>query len=199
MIFVIATNNKGKLAEFEAIMGREGYRVCSMAEAGIENSAPEENGSSYAENALIKAKACNPSGEYAVIADDSGLEVDVLKGAPGMYSARYGGAGLDDGGRRRKLLAEIGDTPMEERTARFVCAICCILPGGKTIQVEGRCEGHIAFEEKGENGFGYDPLFILQETGLTFGEMSEPEKAVYSHRARAIQALIARLKEENIK
>lgn len=197
MKFVIATNNKGKLAEFDAILGRAGYTVCSLREAGAESIEAEESGATYAENAVIKAESVRQSG-YAVIADDSGIEVDALDGAPGLYSARYGGEGATDADRRKKLLAALEGVPTEKRTARFICAICCILPDGRKIEVTGRCEGSIGMVEKGENGFGYDSLFILEETGLTFGEMSEPEKAVFSHRARAIQALIVRLKEENI-
>lgn len=198
MKFIIATNNQGKLAEFDAILGRAGYTVSSLREVGAETAEVEENGASYAENAFIKAASCRQTGGFAVIADDSGIEVDALDGAPGLYSARYGGEGATDADRRKKLLAAIEGVPAEKRTARFICAICCILPDGRKIEVTGRCEGSIGRAEKGDNGFGYDSLFILDETGLTFGEMSEPEKAIFSHRARAIQALIVRLKEENI-
>ena len=188
MTFVAATGNEGKLKEFRRILTPLGHEVLSQREAGV-HCEPEETGDTFAENARIKAEAvCEAAGKPA-IADDSGICVDALEGAPGIHSARYAGENVSDADRIAKLLGELQDVPMEKRTARFVCAICCLFPDGRAITVQGVCEGHIAFESDGTSGFGYDPVFIELSSGKTFAALSDTEKDACSHRGRALRAL----------
>lgn len=188
--FVLASHNPGKLAEMQSILSGFGVEVVSPAEVGVSPEV-EETGGTFAENAMLKAKAyCEASGLPA-IADDSGLCVDALNGGPGIYSARYGGEGLDDRGRCMLLLNNMrGQTT---RAAHFSCAIACAFPDGRTLTAEGRCDGAIAFAPLGDGGFGYDPLFLLTEKGKTFGQLSPEEKSAVSHRGKALAAFAAEL------
>lgn len=187
MTFVIATHNAKKLKELKRILEPLGF------DAVIREDLPEveETGTTFAENALLKAEsACKITGMPA-IADDSGLVVDALGGAPGVYSARYAGEGATDRQRYEKLLEELREVPTEQRTARFVSAVCCVFPDGKIITAEGACEGIIAFEPKGEGGFGYDPIFLVGER--SYAEMTAEEKDSISHRGRALAKLAQEL------
>lgn len=190
MKFILATHNPGKLREMSDILSHLGVEVVSPAEVGITVEV-EETGTTFAENAMLKAKAiCDASGLPA-IADDSGLCVDALNGGPGVYSARYGGEGLDDRGRYMLLLNSMrGQTT---RAAHFACAIACAFPDGKTLTAEGRCDGAIAFAPMGEGGFGYDPVFLVPEKGKTFGQLTAEEKSAISHRGKALRDFSGKL------
>ncbi|MFT3951545.1 MAG: RdgB/HAM1 family non-canonical purine NTP pyrophosphatase [Oscillospiraceae bacterium] len=190
---LIATNNKGKAAEFNALLKPLGYAVVTLADCGIV-SEPEETGVTFAENASIKAHAAfTAAGSCMTIADDSGLEVDALCGAPGVYSARFGGRDSD---RERNdfLLERLAHTPDALRGAQFVCVLCLIDENGAEHHFRGVCGGTIAFSPRGENGFGYDPVFLYQcadgET-RSFAEISPQEKNTVSHRAQALEKLIS--------
>ena len=188
MEFIIATNNKGKLKEFNTILKELGHNAISLKEAGI-SVDPEENGTTFKENAYIKAKAVYDLAKAPVIADDSGLSVDALSGAPGVYSARYGGEGLTDYDRCVFLLENIKDVPEGKRGAAFKCSLCAIISDDIKLEAEGEVRGRLLTEIKGDNGFGYDPIFFVDEFNKTFGELSESEKNLISHRFRAITAL----------
>ncbi|MBQ3080617.1 MAG: ribonuclease PH [Clostridia bacterium] len=191
---VVATRNFGKIRELKALLGDK-FDVSSMAEAGV-NDDVEETGETFAENALIKAEALNKALGCAALADDSGLIVDALGGAPGVYSARYSGVHGDDEANNVKLLDALRDVPAP-RTARFACAIALVRPGREKLIVEGTSEGKIAFEKKGEGGFGYDPLFECNQlNGKTFAQAGDEEKNLVSHRANAIRALVRALEAE---
>lgn len=185
MEFIAATNNPGKMAEMRRILERMGHTVRSQREAGV-TLEPEENGTTFAENARIKARAICEAASTATIADDSGLCVDALDGAPGVYSARYGHKS-SDGERTAFLLENMKDVPDEKRTAKFVCVITCLWPDGRKIVARGECPGVITREVHGENGFGYDPVFYLPELGMTYAELPSEQKNAISHRARALQ------------
>ena len=188
--FVLATHNPGKLAEMKAILSSLGVEVVSPAEAGVEVDV-EETGTTFAENAMLKAKAVCAAAGLPAIADDSGLCVNALNGGPGVYSARYGGEGLDDAGRRRLLLQNLrGQTT---RAAHFTCAVACAFPNGDTLEAEGRCDGAIAFAPLGDGGFGYDPVFLIPEKGKTFGQIGPEEKSKISHRGKALAAFAEKL------
>ena len=188
--FVLATHNPGKLAEMKAILSGLGVEVVSPAEAGVEVDV-EETGTTFAENAMLKAKAICAAAGLPAIADDSGLCVDALNGGPGVYSARYGGEELDDRKRRLLLLRNLrGQTT---RAAHFTCAVACAFPDGDTLTAEGRCAGAIAFAPLGEGGFGYDPVFLIPEKGKTFGQLSPEEKSAISHRGKALAAFVEKL------
>nr|WP_325243112.1 XTP/dITP diphosphatase [uncultured Oscillibacter sp.] len=188
--FVLATHNPGKLAEMKAILSGLGVEVVSPAEAGVEVDV-EEIGTTFAENAMLKAKAICAAAGLPAIADDSGLCVDALNGGPGVYSARYGGEELDDRKRRLLLLRNLrGQTT---RAAHFTCAVACAFPDGDTLTAEGRCDGAIAFAPLGEGGFGYDPVFLIPEKGKTFGQLSPEEKSAISHRGKALAAFVEKL------
>lgn len=189
MKFVAATNNKGKLRELDDILSKLGFEVVSLQDAGF-NGEIEESGTTFEENAMIKAETAMKATGLAAVADDSGLEVDALGGAPGVYSARY----AEPGRRKTRLLEELNNVPEEERTARFVSAIACAFPDGRRITVRGVCEGTILFECRGTGGFGYDPLFYVPEYGQTFAEMPMELKNRISHRARALNLLAEELK-----
>ena len=187
MKIIIATHNKHKLQEMSRILSPMGYEVVTDRDLGIELSDVEESGETFLDNARIKSEAgCKESG-YPCIADDSGLCVDALGGAPGVYSARYSGVHGDDDGNNRKLLAELDGVPTEKRTAHFACAICVSFPDGSEVTATGKCEGYIGYEKKGSNGFGYDPLFMVGERSLA--EMSAEEKDAISHRGNALKEL----------
>ncbi|MDY3282717.1 XTP/dITP diphosphatase [Dysosmobacter sp.] len=188
--FVLATHNPGKLREMGDILRGLGVEVVSPADVGCHVEV-EETGATFAENAMLKAKAVCAASGLPAIADDSGLCVDALGGAPGVYSARYGGEGLDDAGRYRLLLSNLRGQPT--RAAHFACAIACAFPNGDTLTAEGRCDGAIAYAPMGEGGFGYDPVFLVPDKAKTFGQLTAEEKSSISHRGRALQAFAAKL------
>ena len=190
MRFVLATNNPKKLAEMAGILKSLGVEVVSPKDLGITVDV-EETGSTFAENAMLKAKAICKAADLPAIADDSGLCVDALNGAPGVYSARYGGEGLDDRGRYMLLLSSLRGAPT--RAAHFACAVACAFPNGDTLTAEGRCDGSIAYAPLGEGGFGYDPVFLLPGTGKTFGQLTQEEKSAVSHRGRALREFSEKL------
>lgn len=190
MKFVLATHNPGKLKEMSAILSGLGVEVVSPADLGIDLEV-EETGTTFAENAMLKAKAICAAANLPAIADDSGLCVDALNGGPGVYSARYGGEGLDDRGRTALLLQNMrGQTT---RAAHFACAIACAFPNGDTLTAEGRCDGAIAFAPMGEGGFGYDPVFLVPEKAKTFSQLTAEDKNAISHRGRALAAFAEEL------
>ncbi len=183
---VLASGNAGKLLELARILPDE-FSLKLVSEFGVE--LPPENGMTFEENALVKAKfTVQQTGELA-IGDDSGLEVDALDGAPGIYSARYAGQPPSDERNIRKLLAQLGGLPAEQRTGRFRCAIALAAPSGATLVRTGTVEGSIGFEPRGTNGFGYDPVFVIAD-GRTFAELTPDEKDRISHRGLALRALV---------
>lgn len=190
MKLVIASNNKGKIREYKQILEPMGYEVMSQSEAGLVLEV-EETGTTFAENSALKAKAAYEKLGCAVLADDSGLSVDALGGEPGVYSARYGGID-DDGERCDYLLDKMKNVPDEERAAHFVCTIHFIDEKGAEISVEGRVYGTIGIEKLGENGFGYDPIFMYK--GQSFAQIDPAEKNAVSHRADALAKLVYELK-----
>lgn len=190
MKWVVATSNPGKLREFRAIFEAYGLELLTKGEAGVTED-PEENGADFSENALIKARACAAASGLPSIADDSGLTVDALGGAPGVYSARY----AEPGHRKERVLRELAAVPDEARGAAFVCVIACVIPGKCEFTVEGECRGRIAKEPAGNGGFGYDPIFYVPEYGATFGELPAEIKNRISHRAKALAALREKLLE----
>ena len=190
MKFVLATHNPGKLREMSAILAELGVEVVSPKDLGITVDV-EETGDTFAENAMLKAKAICAASGLPAIADDSGLCVDALNGGPGVYSARYGGEGLDDRGRYMLLLNNLrGQTT---RAAHFSCAIACAFPNGGELTAEGRCDGTIAFAPMGEGGFGYDPVFFYPPLAKTFGQLTAEEKSAISHRGKALKDFSAKL------
>ncbi len=193
MEFVIATQNKGKLAEMRRILEPLGHTVISAKEAGFTQDVAE-TGTAFAENAALKATAVAQAVGKPVIADDSGLMVDALDGAPGVYSARYAGEGATDRQRWEKLLRELEGVPKEKRTAKFCCAIVLVLPGQEPVTFYGECPGYIGPAPLGEDGFGYDPVFYLNET-TSFATLSGAEKDKISHRGKAMAQLEQYLKE----
>ena len=186
---VMATNNANKLREVREILSPLGIDVLSQQDAGV-NCAPDENGSTFAENAMIKARAVHDACGLPVIADDSGLCVDAMDGRPGVYSARYAPKGQECA----KLLNEMKDVPEDKRTARFMCNIA-LISGDDSRVFEGRCEGSIGYEMHGSNGFGYDPVFMVGER--TMAELSSDEKNAISHRGAALRELFSYLNEGN--
>ncbi len=194
MIFLIATHNQKKKSELERILKPLGIEIKTADEAGVCLSDVEETGTTFEENALLKAESgCKESG-IPTISDDSGLCVDALSGAPGVYSARYAGEHGNDEKNIEKLLDALKNVEEKNRTARFVCAACCAFPDGSHITVRGECEGKIAFEKKGNGGFGYDPVFLVGEK--SFGEISSEEKDKMSHRSKALNALADELRRK---
>ena len=192
MRFVLATHNPGKLREMADILSHLNIEVVSPADLGITVDV-EETGTTFAENAMLKAKAICKAANLPAIADDSGLCVDALNGGPGVYSARYGGEELDDRGRYLLLLNSMrGQTT---RAAHFACAIACAFPNGKTITAEGRCDGSIAFAPMGEGGFGYDPVFFVPALKKTFSQLSAEEKNAISHRGKALEIFRGKLED----
>ena len=191
---VIASNNAHKIDEFKRITSTLDIEVISARDAGLDFSAVEETGSSFAENSYIKAMfAFNQTG-LPSIADDSGLCVDALNGRPGIYSARYGGESSTDSEKIDLLLSELADVEKEYRTAHFICSICCVINADDIITAEGKCEGYIGFEKKGSNGFGYDPIFYL-DNSKSFAELTDSQKDIYSHRGNALRKFYDLLKE----
>ena len=194
---IVATKNKNKVREIEAITKELGMKVMSRDEAGIDDIEVAEDGDTYEENSLAKAKAIMALCNEITIADDSGVEVDALNGAPGVISAMYAGDECDDQKNRNKLLKELAGVPLEKRTARFVSVISMVYPSGKELVVRGESEGHIIFEERGTNGFGYDSLFVPLGYEQTYAELSSEEKNKISHRANALKLLQSKLKEQS--
>lgn len=192
--YLIATHNIKKRDELSRITEPLGVRILLDFEAGITLTDVEETGTTFEENALLKARSgCSESG-LACIADDSGLCVDALGGAPGVYSARFAGEHGNDGANIVKLLKELEDVPEERRTARFVSVCCCVEPDGGETVVRGECEGRIAFAPRGEGGFGYDPVFLPDDApGLTMAELNSAEKDAISHRGKALRLLAEKL------
>ena len=186
MKWVAATGNKKKLAEIQRILSLFGHEVISLNSLNIDIDI-EETGETFAENAMLKAKTIYEITGMASVADDSGLCVDALNGAPGVYSARYAGEHGDDSANNAKLLQKMIDVPTEKRTARFVSVIATVFENGTEETFEGICEGTIGTKEKGNKGFGYDPLFYVGE--VSFAEMEDAQKDKISHRAKALQKL----------
>lgn len=186
--FVFATGNAGKMREIREILADTGAEVLSMREAGI-TADIEENGTGYEENALIKARAVAELTQACVLADDSGLEIDFLDGEPGIYSARYLGEDTSYTVKNRTILEQLQGVPAKRRTARFVCAIAAVLPDGTELTTRAVIEGRIAEEPKGENGFGYDPIFYVPEFDRTTAELTEEEKNQVSHRGKALRLM----------
>lgn len=199
MDYIIASHNVKKRDELDRILNPLGIRVLFAEEAGVELTDAEETGTTFEENAFIKAESgCRESG-MPCVADDSGLTVDYLDGAPGVYSARYSGVHGDDEANNTKLLKALEGVPDEERGAAFVSAICCVFPDGRKITVRGECRGRIGYEPKGEGGFGYDPLFLPVEYNgeLTMAQLTAEQKDAISHRGKASRALAEILGGEN--
>lgn len=180
----IATKNQKKLKELRRILIPMGFEVLSEADLSSPLDEIEENGTTFEENAIIKAKAGLSRTGYISVADDSGLCVDYLNGAPGVYSARYSGEHGNDDMNNKKLLSELEGVPEEKRTAKYVAAIACVFPDGKSFTVRGECHGRIAFEETGDGGFGYDPLFIGELGRFSF--LTDAQKDSISHRGKAL-------------
>lgn len=193
MKVILASNNQHKLAEIKKILEPLGYELISQSEAGI-NIEVEETGTTFEENAALKAEAIYKMTKTPVISDDSGLEVDYLNGAPGVYSHRFAGPDATDEDRCNKLLSELNGVADEKRTARFVCVICYIDNEGKKSIVRGTVEGIIGKEARGCNGFGYDPVFMYN--GLSFAEIPSEEKNKVSHRADALRKFSELLTKE---
>lgn len=189
MKLVLASKNKKKLVEMNEILSHLGTEVCSEAEAGVDVEV-EETGTTFEENSLLKARAVMEASGLPAIADDSGLCVDALGGAPGVYSARYGGPGLDDVGRYRLLLENMKGQP---RGAKFVSVITCCFPNGDVLTARGECPGTIAFAPQGEGGFGYDPVFFVPPLKKTFAQLTAEEKNAISHRGKALEVFQVKL------
>lgn len=193
MKFIMATNNSHKVIELSRILLPLGITIVSAKDAGVTLDDVEETGMTFAENAFLKADAAFKNTGMPVVADDSGLCVDALDGRPGIFSARYGGEGASDSDKNAKLLAELKDIDEDNRTAHFTCAICCILEDGTRIDVEGICNGKIAFEPHGDGGFGYDPIFMCGSK--CYAQLSGEEKDAVSHRGIALRKLKAELEK----
>jgi XTP/dITP diphosphohydrolase len=185
---IIATKNPGKAREFEHIFASRGIEVRTLLDFP-EIPDVDETGTTFEENAILKAEAVSQELGKMVIGDDSGLMVDALEGRPGIYSARYAGEPKNDQNNTKKVLSELKGLPDEKRSARFYCALAVAVPGQETITVSGTCEGRILEEQRGTNGFGYDPVFYVPEKGLAMAELSSEEKNKISHRANALKKL----------
>lgn len=185
---IFATSNEGKMKEIRLIMEDSGYEVVSLKEAGVVADI-EENGSTFEENAIIKATEIAKMTGELVLADDSGLEVDYLDKAPGIYSARFLGEDTDYTVKNNYIIDKLAGVPLEKRSARFVCAIALAKPDGTAVTRRATIEGYIGYEIRGENGFGYDPIFMVPEFDKTTAELSIDEKNKISHRAKALRAM----------
>lgn len=193
-VIVFATGNEGKMHEIRQILGDMDVKILSMKEAGITADIIED-GTTFEENAIIKAKAIAAMTDHIVLADDSGLEIDYLNKEPGIYSARYMGENTSYDIKNANLIERLEGVEDENRTARFVCAIAAVLPDGELLTAQGTVEGRIAYEPKGENGFGFDPIFYLPEYGCTTAQLSEEEKNAISHRGRALRSMKQKLEK----
>lgn len=185
---IFATGNQDKMREIREILGDKDYEILSMKEAGIDLDIVED-GSTFEENAMIKAKAVMEATGALTLADDSGLEIDAFGGGPGIYSARYLGTDTSYIEKNKVILEKLKDIPEEKRTARFVCAIAAAFPNGQTLTTRGTMEGIIGYEAKGENGFGYDPIFYLPQLEKYSAELSREEKNSLSHRGEALRKM----------
>jgi XTP/dITP diphosphohydrolase len=195
MKMIFATGNEGKMREIRQILGDMDVEILSMKEAGIQADIVED-GSTFEENAIIKAKAVAAQTDAVVLADDSGLEIDYLNKEPGIYSARYLGEDTPYSVKNQKILDRLAGVPDEKRTARFVCAIAAVLPDGEVLTSHGVVEGRIMREVRGENGFGYDPIFYSNDLGCGMAEVPEEEKNKISHRGRALEAMRLQLERK---
>ena len=191
MKLVLASKNEKKLKEMQDILSHMGVEVCLESAVGVDVDV-EETGTTFEENSLLKAKTVMEASGLPAIADDSGLCVDALGGAPGVYSARYGGPGLDDTGRYKLLLENMKGQP---RAAKFVSVITCCFPNGDVLTARGECPGTIAFAPMGEGGFGYDPVFFVPGLKKTFAQLTAEEKNAISHRGKALEAFRVKLEE----
>ena len=187
---LVATGNAHKLAEYAQLLNMPMLTLCSLRDVAISADAPED-GTTFVANALQKARYYAAKSGLPTLADDSGIVVDALAGAPGVYSARYGTPDLDDAGRRRLLLANVNALGDVVRSARFVCVIALVLPDGREFHTQGICEGQIAMHEAGDGGFGYDPIFWLPERQCTIAQLSAAQKHAISHRGQATRAMHA--------
>lgn len=192
---IFATSNEGKMREIRAIMADSGYEVISLKEAGVSVDI-DENGTTFEENAIIKASTIAKATGELVLADDSGLEVDYMNKAPGVYSARFLGEDTDYVIKNNYILEKLQGVPKEDRTARFVCVIALAYPDGTCITKRATIEGYIGYKIRGENGFGYDPIFMVDEFDKTTAELSMEEKNEISHRAKALRAIKEELAKE---
>ena len=193
MDFILATNNMKKLAEMQRILSPLGINVVTAKMLGKELEEVVEDGDTFEANARLKAYAACKQMNMPAIADDSGLCVDYLDGAPGIYSARFSGGHGNDEANNDLLLEKLDGVPMEQRGAEYVCAICCVFPAGREISVRGICRGFIGFERDGNEGFGYDPLFLVD--GRAFGRYTAEEKDRISHRGNALRLLVNELEK----
>ena len=194
---IVATGNEGKMDEIRQILQGENIQFVSLKDENLQDVEIIENGSTFEENAIIKARTISDLTGQMVLADDSGLEVDYLHGEPGIYSARYLGEDTSYDIKNNHIIDLLAGVPDDQRTARFVCVIACAFPDGRTITVRGVIEGRIGYEQKGENGFGYDPIFYVPEFGCTTAELSSEDKNKVSHRGKALTAMYEELKREN--
>ncbi len=197
MKYIIATHNMKKRNELARILEPLGVEVLTAEQAGIELTDVEETGTTFEENARLKSQSGYKESGMPCIGDDSGLMVDALDGAPGVYSARYAGDHGNDPANIALLLENMKDVPDEKRTARFVCTVCCTYPDGREIVVSGKCEGKIGYEPKGDGGFGYDPVFMVGDK--SFAELTAEEKDKISHRGNALKALAEALAKVEVK
>ena len=193
MDFILATNNMKKLAEMQRILSPLGINVVTAKMLGVTLEDVEEDGETFEDNAKLKARAACKEMNMPAIADDSGLCVDYLNGAPGIFSARFAGEHGNDEKNNDLLLEKLDGVPLEKRTAQYVCAICCTFPDGREIVVRGECSGVIGFERDGNEGFGYDPLFLVD--GKAFGRYTAEEKDKISHRGNALRLLTKELEK----
>ena len=193
MKVILASKNQHKLTELSAILSELGFEIALESEYGLDIDV-EETGTTFEENSFLKADAVMKASGLPVLADDSGLMVDALDGAPGVYSARYGHKASDKE-RTAYLLENMKEVPEERRGAKFVCVITCLFPDGRKIVARGECPGVIARAPHGENGFGYDPVFYLPELGMTYAELPSEQKNAISHRARALQDFCRKYQE----
>ena len=193
MKVILASKNQHKLTELSAILSQLGFEIALESEYGLDIDV-EETGTTFEENSFLKADAVMKASGLPVLADDSGLMVDALDGAPGVYSARYGHKASDKE-RTAYLLENMKELPEERRGAKFVCVITCLFPDGRKIVARGECPGVIARAPHGENGFGYDPVFYLPELGMTYAELPSEQKNAISHRARALQDFCRKYQE----
>lgn len=196
MKLVLASKNQHKLIELQNILEELGLEVVLESDVGVDVDV-EETGETFEENSLLKAQAVMEASGMAAIADDSGLVVDALDGAPGVYSARYGDLDSDEA-RTQFLLENMKDVPDDRRTARFVSVVTCVLPDGRQVSARGTVEGIITYAPSGENGFGYDPVFYVPQLGRTFAEASPEEKNAISHRGEALRIFCQKWKEAGI-